>query len=164
MQIHVIDGGGLAADNHYDRSICQFTLLCAAEHKGRGVCDLERSLRVEASRVVLRCVPPFKRIGAASLMINQASGPGGRTVQGPLTVGGSELNEWEAHCLPRGSSREEYKTLASINDEEKLLSKQEYNNGIQTTRFFLMTSQAQTSRLMGTRVYVMVLEPTAIQE
>ncbi len=49
MQIHVIDGGGLAADNHYDQLICQFTLLCAAEHKGRGVCDSERSLRVEAS-------------------------------------------------------------------------------------------------------------------
>ncbi len=36
-------------------------------------------------------------------------------IQGLLTVGGSaisELNEWEAHCLPRGSSREggmEYK-------------------------------------------------------
>lgn len=73
------------------------------------------------ARVVLRCVPPF---GAASLMINQTSGPGGRaffSVQGLWT----ELNEWEAHCLPRGSSREEYKTLASMNEEEKVAIKAE---------------------------------------
>ncbi len=69
-------------------------------------------------------------------MINQASGPGGRSVQ---AVGGSDGKL-------TGPSHEEYKTLASMNEEEKLLSKQEYNNGIQTTRFFLMTSisQAQT--------------------
>ncbi len=46
-------------------------------------------------------------------MINQASGPGGRSVQ---AVGGSDGKL-------TGTSHEEYKTLASMNEEEKVTIK-----------------------------------------